>query len=1508
MNRIFKSVWNSALQTWVATPETGRARGKTKNVVTAAAVGLLLSSAQAVVLSPRASTNFVEINTPGNTNTPLVSSDVLLGIYPLGRSYHIDVARYLLPSNGYGWLNSTWDATTSNWRMVKTGLSFEHSALNQDGLYRYQYSDNSPYNALFGSTRLVNLDLKTQAGDTTGMLFSGINDLNTFGTSTDGIKTSWVAPTKMSLLGQTNAPILVVGGRYTTVYGLSAQFACGSSTCNASSQGDALTTLFYANGSDYADLGVSGDPYVQKTSSNSNYAVDSDYLHVNGSTGSLIKTPNYNGAAGSTTNMLQLSANEHVTFKGGIKVNTNTLGSRPIVAVANKLLHATVDSTLVLQESNRAPALTANVRGQYRNGSNQVTTAQQTAGTLGTPTEYNYVDFSGQITTIDTKPVDPVKGQTLSPSPAPPPINNAIGIEMLNSGKSDNTSIVMLEMGRRNASLSTPSQISLGSNVTHGTGVFAIGGANVNIDVAAQSKIDLSNAKGVTTGILAAAVGTTNGSSRLMNNTTGLSKQLVASTSAANTLAASDLTTYDAAQIQENYQFQAPSSANYQYRLTAPSNPWFDVSNQGEQDARPGGALDAASTNPADMSFQSRIKPGLVISNAGTIQVAGDMTQALSTTAGYYQNIFVPMGEANTQKSAANAGIAAYTINDPATVNNSGSILTGGGSAIYVAQQGEVAKINDATIRASNITKTQSMDTNDLGGIVAPVFDLPSAQNVKLTASNSGSIGSTNPNGFQGPAIAVVASAIQQDAAGNDVSGTRSIQIQAQNTGTIDMGASGHSASVFYLRAAKNGTLDMTGQTGSIASTATDFNEAALFQLLDADEYKSLNFTQNGGTVIGNIETRSRTANPGDGTDTLTFNNVTYKGNFRLGQGDDQLSFLGNSNLSDSFIMDGGVNADGSQGRDVLTIGGSTVLNGQTPSTGSASNTQIINWSDINVQEQARLNLTGDLSQTSTTSLNNLNIGAGATLSKTGITQTTIFADQLTNAGTLDLRSAATPQANVLNVNGNYTGIAGSKLITEATWDNGNSLQTDALKISGTAQGATAVLVAGGLLGNVTKDTQAKISNVAVVEVNQAHADTVFTGTTPTLNGGEAQMVKKGNNYYWTLEALPPPPPPPAPAPTPSQSPTPAPTPPAPPPITPHPVPGYVMTQQANLEMGLGQLGKLHERVGEQQTWAWDDCGQRCDQYQSAKDANKKIYPLWGRLNADYLKLQGDNRYGMKSSTGFAQFGSDVNVSKNAKDESRRHTGVMFSYGWGSNTFYDQNRSVNGFISPDKFTGKSSTDMLSLGGYSTWYADNGSYVDLVGQVSYLHNKYSSRTGVSATQNGWGLGASVEMGRPWQLGDSRWQIEPQAQLSYQMVRLNDIDDGTYRVTGMNNDALRGRIGARLAWNDRYKDQKRTKTFYVTANLLRDLTGGDSSANVTSNQASAGNPSTSYGESYGKTWGELGVGTQWAFNKSTYMFVDVRYQRSLGRSNGALGSVLGSAQREGYNGRIGVRHGW
>ena len=371
--------------------------------------------------------------------------------------------------------------------------------------------------------------------------------------------------------------------------------------------------------------------------------------------------------------------------------------------------------------------------------------------------------------------------------------------------------------------------------------------------------------------------------------------------------------------------------------------------------------------------------------------------------------------------------------------------------------------------------------------------------------------------------------------------------------------------------------------------------------------------------------------------------------------------------------------------------------------------------------------------------------------------------------------------------------------------------------------------------------------------------------------------MKVGNNYHWTLLAK-------------EKSTDPTPT----VPIYAQPTSAYVQMPLVNKEMGFAQMGKLHERVREQQTWAWDDCGTRCEQYQQFKDKGQKKYPVWGRINGEYLKMQGDNSFAFKSKTGFVQFGVDIDNQDNLQDGSRRHNGAMLTYGWGSTDFFDKNRAQNGFVVNDKFTGKADTDMLSLGGYSTWYARNGTYLDLVGNVSWLHNKYLSRDGIKANQNGYGLGLSAEVGRPWRIGESQWQIEPQAQLSYQYIHLNGFNDDVREVKGQSLNGVRGRIGARLAWNAQ-AEQLRTKTFYLTANVLHDFNGTQPSATLGREEVQ---------ESYGRTWGEVGLGAQTALGKATYLFGDVRYQHSLNGKKGALGGT----QREGYHGRIGVRHTW
>ena len=607
----------------------------------------------------------------------------------------------------------------------------------------------------------------------------------------------------------------------------------------------------------------------------------------------------------------------------------------------------------------------------------------------------------------------------------------------------------------------------------------------------------------------------------------------------------------------------------------------------------------------------------------------------------------------------------------------------------------------------------------------------------------------------------------------------------------------------------------------------------------------------------------------GNGNDTMEWSGSSSLGGVQGGAGSDTLT-VSSTQYNGSQMLDGGDDTSVANGQiDTLN------LNGVTATTNGST---IINWEVIKLNQGTKLTLDGTLTTGSGTDAAGNPMGLAIDSSSTLATgSTATVTGDVANAGTIDLHTHNTNPVNSLTINGNYTGKSGSKLLVDSTWNNANSLTTDSLAINGSASGSTTVSVPGGIFGDVTQAEQAKVSDKPVVTVSNPHAETVFTGSAPTSNAGEAQLLKVGNNYHWTLLAK-------------ARPTDPTPT----IPIYDEPVPAYVQTPLVNKEMGFAQMGKLHERVSEQQTWAWDDCGTRCEQYQQFKDKDQKKYPVWGRLNGEYLKLQGDNRFALRSKSGFVQFGVDIDNQVNLQDGSRRHNGAMLTYGWGSTDYFDRDRVQTGVVVSDKYTGKAETDMLSLGGYSTWYARNGTYLDLVGNLSWLHNKYRSRDGIKASQNGYGLGLSAEVGRPWRIGESQWQIEPQAQLSYQRIHLNSFNDGVRNVGGQSMDGLRGRIGARLAWNAQ-GDELRTKSFYLTANLLHDFKGSNASATMGRETVQ---------ESYGRTWGEVGLGAQTALSKATYLYGDVRYQRSLDGNKGALGG----AQREGYHGRIGVRHTW
>src|SRR5690625_5065278 len=475
----------------------------------------------------------------------------------------------------------------------------------------------------------------------------------------------------------------------------------------------------------------------------------------------------------------------------------------------------------------------------------------------------------------------------------------------------------------------------------------------------------------------------------------------------------------------------------------------------------------------------------------------------------------------------------------------------------------------------------------------------------------------------------------------------------------------------------------------------------------------------------------------------------------------------------------------------------------------------------------------------------------------------------INNKGIINMHNST--YADTLTIKGDYQGDGGS-LYMNTLWNApgdgaGANSSSDQLVITGhtLGNGSTVIhpVTAGGQEAIIDGDIRrlAHTLNSLDIVVTGGTYDGAFIGTARTTGAGEAQLVRNGDNFRWTLKAQI----------TPDPSPDPdidifAPE-----------VPGYVQMPHANLEMGYTMLSTLHERVGEQQALSWDGCD-TC-----AAGLSKQT---WGRMLGRHQKLDGRKRLNFDMNTYGLQIGQDFHIQQNPNNNSRRHSGVYASYAHAKTDFYDENRAVNGIISGDKYMGKGSTDRLALGVYSTYYTEQGSYLDMVGELAYLRNKYQARNGAKTSQNGYSAAASIEVGKPIHLGNSNWLVEPQSQLIYQYLNLNNINDGLKSVQQKNLHALRGRIGARLAYN-KEGTRKRTNTFYIIGNIWHDLSA---SGSVKIGQDKVR-------EKYNRTWIEGGVGAQTPIGKQSYLYVDARYEHSLSKQ-----------RRMGYRGMIGLNYHW
>ncbi|PHI10551.1 autotransporter outer membrane beta-barrel domain-containing protein [Fusobacterium polymorphum] len=470
---------------------------------------------------------------------------------------------------------------------------------------------------------------------------------------------------------------------------------------------------------------------------------------------------------------------------------------------------------------------------------------------------------------------------------------------------------------------------------------------------------------------------------------------------------------------------------------------------------------------------------------------------------------------------------------------------------------------------------------------------------------------------------------------------------------------------------------------------------------------------------------------------------------------------------------------------------------------------------------------------------------------------------------------ANTSYNDLTEIFGNYEGKNGAVIKMNTLWNapgdaDGTNSKSDVIKIlrsgitnSGNATGVTGIIPVGIdgkeniIDGNIKKVAKA-VNSVPVIIADKAAAET-FVGKAQTTGAGEVQLTSRLNGgkreFFWTLNAID------------GSNPyddgtsknydprnsssgksiT----------ILNSAVAGYINTAKVNMNLGFQSLATLNERRGENNFNSTDEKSQ-----------------AWARILGKHTKDEGKERFNFETNVYGVQAGYDFSI-KNSEN-GKRYTGFYFTNTEAKTNFEDRYRAENGVIVADKYTGKTKTKDFSLGLSTTKYYNNGLYLDLAGQLSFIKNKYNSRDGVSANQKGNAFGLSVETGKSYKLG-ANWAIQPQVQLVYQYLKLKDFKDDVREVHYGNDSALRARAGIKALYNDK---------FYTVANVWNDF-NNKTEANIGLDKVE---------EKYSSTWGEIGLGVQIPITNNAYVYSDLKYERSF----------KSKPKHNGYRGTVGFKY--
>ncbi|MGE8190462.1 autotransporter outer membrane beta-barrel domain-containing protein [Pseudomonas sp. NPDC086278] len=488
----------------------------------------------------------------------------------------------------------------------------------------------------------------------------------------------------------------------------------------------------------------------------------------------------------------------------------------------------------------------------------------------------------------------------------------------------------------------------------------------------------------------------------------------------------------------------------------------------------------------------------------------------------------------------------------------------------------------------------------------------------------------------------------------------------------------------------------------------------------------------------------------------------------------------------------------------------------------------------------------------------------------------------LTNSG--EIRMDSVLPASSLIVRGNYVGNGGALTLSSVlagdqsasdklVIDGGNASGSTRVNINN-AGGAGAVTTGNGILVVDTLNSGTTTATAFQLGSRVVAGPYEYTLQRASVDGSNAQA------WYLRSTIEPTPPTPPTP-PSPPGPPTPTPPTPTPPqPATPNyraETSLYGAVPALALVYSRALIDTLHERVGEERSSG------------SATPADSQtVGPSlgWGRM----IYRSGEQDRG--SSNGFGigntpEYNYDLNAfqvgldlyrherNNGAKDQA----GVSLAVG-----------TLDGGVKHT--TGENAGDdklhAYSLGAYWTHFGPEGWYVDGVLQLNRFDIDAKPNGLDKLNTTGWGYTASLEGGYPFQVSKDL-SIEPQLQVIYSNVNLDDSHDIGANVSFEDVDSLIGRAGVRFA-KDWFRDDQgaeRRTSLWVRPSVWREFKGQPKT------EFSSQNGSVPFEANIDGSWGEVNLGVDVQADKRTTFYMSAGYQQAF------------DGDSHGYEGMLGVK---